>query len=63
MTVKQRHLIYEAIAIGVAGIFGAFSVPFMLNERNSISVVAGAMLLLGWVIWVAYFIYRANKVK
>jgi L-lactate permease len=61
MTSKQRHLVYEAIAMSVAGILGAFSVPMMLNERNSVSVVTAGLLILGWVIWVAYFIYRASK--
>lgn len=61
MTKKERHLVYEVIAIGVAGLLGAFAVPAMLSERNSITVVCGGLLLLGWLGWLAYFAYRAQN--
>jgi heme A synthase len=61
MTVKQRRLVYELIAIGVAGILGAFVVPMMLSERNSVSVVAAGLLLIGWVVWLCYYLFRVNE--
>jgi heme A synthase len=61
MKAKERHLIYELIAIGLAGLFGAMVVPTLLSERDSLAVLCGAILMLGWLGWVAYYLYRANK--
>lgn len=61
MTKKQRHLIYELVAIGFAGIFGVFTIPALLSARDSIAVVCAGLLLIGWAIWLGYFIYRANR--
>jgi hypothetical protein len=36
-------------------------VPTLLSERDSLAVLCGAILMLGWLGWVAYYLYRANK--
>lgn len=61
MTQKQRRLVYEVIAIGAAGILGAFAVPALLSDRNSVSTLAGFLLLLGWGGWLAWYLYRARN--
>jgi heme A synthase len=58
MTQQQRHLAYEGAAITVAGIFGVYVVPTLLSERDSMTVVAGGFLLLGWLAWTAWLLYR-----
>lgn len=59
MTKRERHSVYEAGALGVAGIFGAFALPELLNLHDSIAALCAGMLLLGYVLWLAYFLYRA----
>jgi hypothetical protein len=58
-TKRERHLIYEGIAFGFTGLFGAFVIPELMSVRNSIAVVCGGLLFIGWLIWGSYFIYRA----
>lgn len=61
MTQKQRRLVYEAIAIGAAGLLMAFVVPTLVSERNSIAAVCGGLLVILLVGWVAWFFYRARN--
>lgn len=55
---NERHLIYEAIALMFFTVMGIFVVPTLVSERNSITAVAGGMLLFGWLVWMGYFVYR-----
>lgn len=59
MRKRDRHLVYEAAALSAAGLLGAFAVPELLNEHDSIAAMCAGMLVLGWVVWFAYFYYRA----
>jgi len=58
MTKKERHALYEGGAIIVAGVAGVFTVPELLNAHNSNLGLAAGLLFVGWLLWVAYFIYR-----
>ena len=61
MTQKQRRMVYEAIAIGAAGLLLAFVVPTLVSERNSIAAISGGLLALILVGWASWFFYRASR--
>jgi heme A synthase len=62
MTAKQRAAIYEGAAITVAGLLGMFAVPELLNEHDSLAALAAAVLYLGWLVWLAYYVYRMRRI-
>jgi len=61
MTRKQRHLIYEAVAILLATFFGLFTTPALINAHETIALVCAIGLLAVWGVWIAYFLYRLSK--
>ena len=61
-TKKERAAVYEAIALGFAALFGAFVIPALISVRDSVVTVAGGMLFIGWLIWLAYFVYRMRRI-
>lgn len=62
MTKKQRHAIYEMIAIILAGLGGVLAVPELMNAHDSNAALAAGLLFLGWLTWVIYFIYRNRNI-
>lgn len=61
MTRKQRHLIYEMAAILAALFFGVFTVPTLINAHDTIALMCAFGLVVVWVVWGAYFLYRLSK--
>lgn len=60
MKQKERHFVYEGMAMLVAGMFGAFAVPTLLSTRDSVVAVCGGILFIGWLCWFAFWLYRIN---
>jgi hypothetical protein len=58
---KERHLLYEAVALCVAGLFGAFAVPELVNAHNTVAAFSAFFLFLGWVAWFVFFLIRATN--
>lgn len=61
MTRKQRALVREGGAISLAGVFGAFAIPTLISAHDTVALLAGFFLLLGWAGWAAYFFYRLER--
>lgn len=62
MTKKQRHAIYEGVAIILAGFGGMFTVPELMNAHQSNALLAAGILFVGWLTWLAYFLYRNRNI-
>lgn len=60
MTRKQRHAIYELIAITVSGFGLAFSIPALVSAHDSVALLAALLLAVAWMGWIAYFVYRIH---
>lgn len=58
---KQRHLVYEMMAIFLATFFGIFTVPALINTHDTIALVCAVGLLMIWSTWGLYFFYRLSK--
>jgi hypothetical protein len=63
MTRKQRHLVYELVAIIAAGLMGVFAVPALFNAHDSVALLAGGILIIGWFAWMAFYLYRLTTSK
>jgi hypothetical protein len=61
MTKKERAFVIEAAALVGAGVLGAMVVPSLLSVRDSLTVVCGAFLVIGWFGWLGYFTYRLRR--
>lgn len=61
MTRNERRLVAEGTAITVAGLFGVYLVPFLISAHDSLALLAGVCLALGWVGWTAFYAYRIFK--
>lgn len=62
MTRKQRRALYEGVAILIAGFFGIFAVSSLISAHDSIALLCGVGLFVGWLSWVAYFAYRSGRI-
>jgi uncharacterized membrane protein len=62
VTRKERTAVYEGGAIAFVAVFGAFVIPALVSVRDSVVAVAGGMLFIGWLIWLAYFVYRMRRI-
>lgn len=58
MKKRERAIVHEAVALMFATALAIFIVPVLISERNSITAVAGALMLLGLIVWVIAFSVR-----
>jgi hypothetical protein len=62
MNRRQRHLVYEGIALFVVAVLaGGHSLPQMMSARDSMTVLASGLLtvmLVAWVVWFAARTFR-----
>lgn len=63
MTRKERSFVIEGMAVLIGGLFGSVAVPTLISAHDSVALLAAIGLLLGWICWVAYFLYRINGSK
>jgi hypothetical protein len=63
MTLKQRRLVYELIAIGLSGFGLAFAIPTLVSAHDSVALLAALLLVVAWIGWVLYYGYRVLDYK
>jgi drug/metabolite transporter (DMT)-like permease len=61
MTARERRLVYEVIAIALAGFGLLFAIPALMSAHDTVALLAVFFLVLGLVGWVAYYVYRIQK--
>lgn len=61
MTSKERRAFNEGAAIIAVGALGAFVIPTLINAHDSVALLAGAVLGLGWLACGASFIHRISS--
>lgn len=48
MTRKERHLVYKLIGLALTGLGLAFTVPSLINEHDTIALLAAGLLSIAW---------------
>lgn len=61
MKQKERHSIYELIAIAISGFAIALTVPALMNAHDTVALLAAGLLSAAWAGWIVFFFYRMNK--
>lgn len=61
MNRKLRHLLYELFIMMVNGLALAFIIPPLINAHESMALLAAGMLFLGFLGWIAFFLYRLER--
>jgi len=62
MNRKQRHLCYEGIVMLFVALGLVFIIPTMMNEHDSIALLAAGLLGIGFLGWVVFFATRISRI-
>lgn len=62
MKQKQRHLIYEGILLFVVAVLaGGHALPQMMSQRDSMTVIASAVLTIMLIVWLVWYVARSSR--